>query len=110
MAVDTNISLVAGETATLKCELYGYLPGNAGIEWRRDGQLISTDERHFISDSGGNRDSIDSTGSYINSIVTELMIASVQESDSGEYVCSLGGEMVQILLNVAAVSTTGTCK
>ena len=88
--------------------MYGYLPGNAGIEWRRDGQLISTDQRHFLSDSGGNRDSIDSTGSSTDSIVTELMITSVQESDSGEYACSSGGEEVEVFVNVAAASLLST--
>ena len=104
IAEPSNVSATINKTAFLKCELYGYLSvANAIIKWTKNGQDITAGGRYVLINSGGSFDSINSNGlPRTDSIVTELEIKSLQESDNGVYVCLSGNRAVEVTLDVTA--------
>ncbi len=105
IAANKNVSFEVGETASLECELYGYLSGG-DINWMRKGQTIQVDEKHTLTDSVGGRLSIGTAGSSRNSMVSVLQVKSLVESDGGTYVCMPSGirDATEIYLNVVGES------
>ena len=94
------VSVTIGNNVTLSCEVYGYLQPNVIIIWNYDTGVINDGENFQIATNIGSLIAIDFNGNTTNSIVSNLTIYNVNNSDNGTYSCMILGTSKQATINL----------
>ena len=102
------LSYINGTVVSLSCELTGYLPPSPDIQWTRDNIILTnTDSKYIITNKLGSGDAINSSGMMTQSIISELTILNLNQSDSGAYIYTVPDtELQQILIVTISKSIT----
>ena len=87
MALESSVTAVAGDTATLSCELYGYVSSDE-ITWRFNDRILETGDNISITTEEGNRMLQNGGETPRASIISHLTTTQTTSSQDGTYVCN----------------------
>ena len=85
----------------MSCELTGYLTMSSDIQWIKDNTILNnTGSKYMITNKLGSGNAINSSGMMTQSIVSQLNISNLHQSDSGSYICAVPGAGIQQTITV----------
>ena len=94
------LSYINDTVISLSCELTGYLTTSSDIQWIRDNTIITNGTKYIITMILGSGNAINSSGMMTQSIVSELTISNLNQSDNGSYICNVPGTDLQQIIIV----------
>ena len=95
------LSYIDDTIVSLSCELTGYLTTSSDIQWIRDNIILTnTSNKYVITNTLGRGKAINSSGMMTKSIVSELTISNLNQSDNGSYICNVPGTDLQQIIIV----------
>ena len=71
----------------LTCEMAGYVPPNTSFRWYRNNRLLENNTKYTTIYRSGTRHAQQGGMNITDSVVTVLIITSLQANDSGMYEC-----------------------
>ena len=95
------LSYINDTVVCLRCELTGYLTTLSDIQWIRNNTILTnTGSKYVITKILGDSNAINSSGMIAQSIVSELTISNLNQSDSGSYICTVPDTEIQQIIIV----------
>ena len=99
--LSSSISSTINEAVSLRCELTGYLTMSSDIQWIRDKTILTNiGSKYMITNKLGSGNAINSSGMMTQSIISQLTISNLNQSDSGSYICTVPGIGIQQTITV----------
>ena len=74
---------------------------SSDIQWIRDNTILTnTGSKYMITNKLGSGNAINSSGMMTQSIISQLTISNLNQSDSGSYICTVPGTGIQQTITV----------